>query len=129
MTLLEFREQLKTSMSHLYQNIEKEGILAELKMVYEAERMKESVTHGESHHYQRMAIQPIQVIESWLTNEQFQGFLLGSVLKYIGRYNQSSVGKGGIADLRKAMDYLEWLIDAADETGDSDGVQDEEQEG
>lgn len=80
-------------------------------------------THGESHHYQRMTIQPIQVIESWLTTDQFKGFLLGNILKYIGRYNLDGDHKGGVKDLHKAMDYLEWLIDE----DQNHGVQEEGQ--
>lgn len=112
MTPLQFRDQLNKKASSLYKDMRKEDILSKLKLIQESEQSTASSTHGESQHYQRMAIQPIQVMESWLTPEQFQGFLLGSILKYLGRYNQISSNKGGIKDLRKAMDYLEWLMDS-----------------
>ena len=97
-----------------------QNILNALKETQEEERR----TYGESDHYQHMAIQPIHVIESWLTLDQFKGFLLGNILKYIGRYNLQGVHKGGVRDLRKAMDYLGWLIDEEQ----AHGVQEEWQE-
>lgn len=44
-------------------------------------------------------------IEKGLTDEQFKGYLLGNVLKYLHRYDQ----KGGPDDLDKAMEYLKKL--------------------
>lgn len=88
-----------------------QSIFDALKEAQEEDRQ----THGESVHYQNMTIQPIQVIESWLTVDQYKGFLLGNVLKYVGRYNVQGTHKGGIKDLRKALDYLGWLIDAVQE--------------
>lgn len=53
-------------------------------------------------HYNRHRIQPIDVID-----EYGMGFLDGNVLKYIMRYPD----KGGTEDLRKAIHYLEMLIE------------------
>lgn len=83
---------------------------------------EERRTHGDSDHYQTMEIQPIRVIESWLTTEQFKGFLFGNVLKYLGRYNLEGTHKGGAKDLRKAMDYIGWMIESEEKTR---GVQEE----
>lgn len=71
-------------------------------------------SHGdviESHnaHYNEVYPQPIEVINEWLTDEQFNGFCLGTALKYLGRYNLKAKGKGGIRDIEKAIDYLEWM--------------------
>jgi len=52
-------------------------------------------------HYNRCAIQPIEYI---LANNL--GFCEGNVVKYVTRYRH----KGGVDDLRKAVDYLQILI-------------------
>lgn len=51
--------------------------------------------------------EPIKVMKDTFTQEEFQGFLNGNVLKYMLRYKQ----KNGIEDLKKAQTYLTWLID------------------
>lgn len=61
-------------------------------------------------HYLNLRIQPWDAMESWLTGEQFSGFLLGSAIKYLARYNADAPGKGGLADLKKAQHYLDRLI-------------------
>ena len=67
------------------------------------------VLEQQSAHYQQVNPEPISVISSWLTDEQFIGFCLGTALKYIGRFNVKAEGKGGAKDIAKAIDYLEWL--------------------
>jgi hypothetical protein len=53
-------------------------------------------------HYNIKAIQPVQyILENGL------GFCEGNVIKYVTRWQD----KGGIADLRKAIHYLELLIE------------------
>lgn len=44
-------------------------------------------------------------IERGVTDEQFKGYLIGNVLKYLHRYEQ----KDGVADLDKAMEYIKKL--------------------
>lgn len=63
----------------------------------------------QSAHYAQVNPEPISVISSWLTDEQFIGFCMGNALKYIGRFNVKAKGKGGAKDIAKAIDYLEWL--------------------
>lgn len=53
-------------------------------------------------HYNNSEIQPIDLIRSRNLN-----YAEGNVIKYICRYRT----KGGAADLQKARDYLEWLIE------------------
>jgi Protein of unknwon function (DUF3310) len=53
-------------------------------------------------HYRDKAIQPIQFI---LANGL--GFCEGNVVKYITRWKD----KGGLADLKKARHYLDFLIE------------------
>jgi hypothetical protein len=58
-------------------------------------------------HYQSKTIQPWDAMESWMTKEQFKGFLWGNVIKYIARWQD----KGGVEDLRKARHYMDKLIE------------------
>lgn len=41
-------------------------------------------------------------LEKILGSEEFKGFLRGNAIKYLIRYKQ----KGGVEDLKKAMDYI-----------------------
>ena len=58
-------------------------------------------------HYRKLAIQPWDAMEEWMTVEQFTGFLQGNIIKYIVRFRE----KGGVADLQKAEHYLTKLIE------------------
>ena len=58
-------------------------------------------------HYTSKEIQPWDAMESWMTEEQFKGFLTGNVIKYISRYQD----KGGVLDLQKCKHYLDKLIE------------------
>lgn len=62
-------------------------------------------------HYRTMDIQPWDAMECWMTGQQFEGFLLGSAISYLGRFNVDSPGKGGITDIKKAIHFLEKLCD------------------
>lgn len=66
-------------------------------------------------HYQT-SIQPWEAMQAWMTDEEFQGFLRGNVIKYIARASDLTLaGKGGVQDLEKAHHYLEKLIEFANE--------------
>jgi hypothetical protein len=58
-------------------------------------------------HYTSKSVQPWQAMESWMSEEQFKGFLRGNVIKYVARYDE----KGGTTDLQKAKHYLDKLIE------------------
>lgn len=64
--------------------------------------------HG-GEHYKKRGIQPITYI---LTNGL--GFCEGNVVKYVTRWRD----KGGVEDLRKAIHYLEFLIESEEGAGD-----------
>ena len=49
----------------------------------------------------RRDVQPIELIVS-----AGLGFMAGNVIKYVARYER----KGGVDDLKKARQYLDWLI-------------------
>lgn len=82
------------------------------KLIYDKIRLIEEMNTQNNRqvggaHYTKLEIQPWQVMQSWMTHEQFAGFLRGNVIKYMARYEH----KGGIDDLRKAEHYLQKLIE------------------
>ena len=60
----------------------------------------------------------MDALEKILGPEEFKGFLRGNAIKYLIRYKQ----KGGIGDLKKAMDYIARLeaIEEAEEEEEDD---------
>lgn len=68
-------------------------------------------------HYRTMTIQPWEAMESWLTHDQFMGFLLGSAIAYLGRFNAADYQKGGLMDLKKARHYLDRAIELLEANG------------
>jgi hypothetical protein len=57
-----------------------------------------------------MGVQPWKAMESWMTPEQFAGFLRGNAIKYLARCDV----KGGIDDIRKARHYIDKLVEVRD---------------
>lgn len=57
-------------------------------------------------HYTDGGIETIDYLQAKLTEDQFEGFLIGNVLKYCSRYRN----KNGLEDVKKARWYLEKLI-------------------
>lgn len=53
-------------------------------------------------------IETIEFIKDKLTEEQFEGYLMGNMIKYVSRYNKK--GKN-YKDLLKAFTYNTWLLD------------------
>jgi hypothetical protein len=62
-------------------------------------------------HYKNKGVQPWTAMESWMSPEQFEGFLRGNVIKYIARYKD----KDGLKDVYKARHYLERLLECLEE--------------
>ena len=63
-------------------------------------------------HYQGdHGIECIQAISAQLSQEEYEGYLRGNVVKYVWRYRQ----KGGKESLRKARWYLDRLIEVTTE--------------
>jgi len=58
-------------------------------------------------HYKNMGVQPWVAMESWMTPEQFAGFLRGNAIKYLARCD----AKGGIDDIKKARHYIDKLVE------------------
>lgn len=62
---------------------------------------REKAIGGNDGRYEGSDVQPIDLIESMSL-----GFHEGNIVKYVCRYKK----KGGLEDLRKAEQYLKWLI-------------------
>lgn len=69
-------------------------------------------------HYLNKSVQPWEAMESWMTPEQFRGYLRGCVIKYVARYED----KGGMLDLEKAQHYLDRLMEAYAQYDDREGT-------
>jgi hypothetical protein len=59
------------------------------------------------YHYNNGSIEAIDAIKASTTNQEFQGYLKGNILKYLWRYGYK--GKP-VEDLKKCAWYLERLI-------------------
>lgn len=64
-------------------------------------------------HYKNKAIQPWVYMEANFTKEEFVGFLRGNAHKYLDRYKD----KNGVEDLKKAIHYIEKLIQVESKNG------------
>jgi hypothetical protein len=71
-----------------------------------AEPQKEDAVHPS--HYRTGGIETIDYMRLKLTKEQYEGYLVGNVHKYISRYRH----KNGIEDLKKAQYHLTKLIES-----------------
>ena len=80
------------------------------------------VKHQE--HYTAQAVQAIEYMEITMTAEQYEGYLLGNVIKYISRYRH----KNALDDLRKAKVYMGWLVDHVADTAGNDSDSDDSNE-
>lgn len=56
-------------------------------------------------HYTDKALQPWDAMQAWMSQEAFEGFLAGNVIKYLARYK----AKNGLQDVLKAQHYLDKL--------------------
>lgn len=59
-------------------------------------------------HYAKLDIQPWQAMESWLTHEEFIGYLRGNVIKYMARAGKKDATK---QEYQKAHHYLTKLME------------------
>ena len=62
-------------------------------------------------HYKQRQRESIEIIKDALTDEQFKGFLLGNIYKYLNRYEYKDDPQG---DLYKAASYIYALIGILD---------------
>lgn len=66
-------------------------------------------------HYVKGGIECIQAIKASLSLEGFLGYCKGNVIKYLWRYED----KGHEEDLKKAEQYIRFMIDAIEEVPDA----------
>jgi len=66
-------------------------------------------------HYKNMGVQPWKAMESWMTPEEFRGFLKGNSIKYLARCNS----KGGVEDVKKARHYIDKLVEVMNDYDNS----------
>ena len=71
--------------------------------------MNDAVNHPS--HYADKGIEVIDYIRDTQTQEEFVGYCLGNVIKYVSRWRK----KGGVEDLKKAQVYLGWAVEKAEE--------------
>ena len=57
-------------------------------------------------YYKAGGLETIDYLHAFLTEDEFNGFCKGNIIKYVSRANR----KNGIEDIRKARDYLRYLI-------------------
>lgn len=66
---------------------------------------RDAVSHPA--HYTSGDVECIDGIRAALGDEGFESYCAGNVIKYVWRYRH----KGGLADVRKAIEYLCWLAE------------------
>lgn len=64
--------------------------------------------HVGGEHYSKLAIQPWDAMEAWLSHDEFCGFLRGNAIKYLARAGHKG---DALADIEKARHYLDKLIE------------------
>lgn len=57
-------------------------------------------------YYKSEGVETIDYLHAFLTEDEFNGFCKGNIIKYVSRANR----KNGIEDIRKARDYISYLI-------------------
>jgi hypothetical protein len=60
-------------------------------------------------HYQQAAVEPIEIMQMYLSHEEFIGFLRGNLIKYALR---AKFKNAEWVDLAKAQQYAAWLSQA-----------------
>lgn len=73
-------------------------------------------------HYTQGGIETIDYMRAKLSPEEFKGYCRGNVIKYISR----APDKNGLEDLKKARQYLDWLIKHAEENLEPEANEDED---
>lgn len=57
-------------------------------------------------YYKSDGVETIDYLHAFLTEDEFNGFCKGNIIKYVSRANR----KNGVEDIRKARDYIRYLI-------------------
>jgi hypothetical protein len=72
--------------------------------------MNDVVNHP-SHYMGEGGMECIQAIRGSLSQEGFQDYCKGNILKYVWRFRN----KNGVEDLKKARVYLDFMIESAED--------------
>lgn len=62
------------------------------------------------HYISATGMECVDAIRAALTREEYLGWCSGNVIKYLWRWRS----KGGVEDLKKAREYLNFVIDRAE---------------
>jgi hypothetical protein len=73
------------------------------KEALERETTKDNINPN---HYKVGGLETIDIYEAKMSTQQFMGFLMGNILKYVIRHEH----KNGLEDLKKAQWYLNKMI-------------------
>ena len=79
------------------------------------ETESDMVNHPE--HYTAGGIETIDFIKAKLGTDGFIAYCAGNVLKYVSRYKH----KNGLEDLKKAVVYFKWMVEAMEGGSDEHG--------
>lgn len=71
-----------------------------------SKKTKDIGTAKDATHYQKAAMQPIEMMQRFLTHQEFIGFLKGNIIKYKARASFKGNKK---EDMQKARQYAFWL--------------------
>lgn len=66
-------------------------------------------TAANQKHYQIAAVEPIEIMQLYLSPEQLQGYLRGNALKYLLRLGHKDEST---KEIDKAYQYIKWLRQA-----------------
>ena len=66
---------------------------------------------NQPNHYTFGGVECIEALRACMTKEAFCGFCKGNIMKYLWRYEH----KNKVEDLKKARQYLNWLIEQMEE--------------
>lgn len=72
----------------------------------EAKQPPDGGTSQEATHYQLLRQQPIEIMQTLFSPEEFKGFLRGNIIKYVLRYGHKDER---CKEAEKIAQYAQWL--------------------
>lgn len=85
-----------------------DGVWFSFKMIQD--KIEDKVNHPD-HYKGNKGIETIDYIENIMSEEAFEGYLVGNITKYISRFDK----KNGLEDIKKAQWYINKLIEKMEE--------------
>lgn len=99
------RNALNASAAHEETRLEPDGLPAHVDADHDQPAHVDGGT-ATPDYYKAGGFETIDYLHAFLTEDEFNGFCKGNIIKYVSRANR----KNGIEDIRKARDYLRYLI-------------------